>query len=246
MMKIATTSLPAVGAPLLGGFYAGRYFLGQEERALIVSPPAFATRTALIGRSGPRHNIKAAMCDLDGYGNTKALAEAGSAIAAHTLSAIINGYSGWHIPSRFELLVMQINLLQLADFGRHGPHGFVDPVPKDEQGNPVTSFPMASELWSSTQKAAGSAWSLHMLPLAVPRTNWTNKAKTIRPVMAIPIGQDGDASKSPSEATASIVQRAELATLRSVLERFINEDLGRFYGRTADLEAQLMGAIKCA
>lgn len=25
MMKIATTSLPAVGAPLLGGFYAGRY-----------------------------------------------------------------------------------------------------------------------------------------------------------------------------------------------------------------------------
>lgn len=218
-------SMPKIGQAFAGGYFAGRYFLGNEERALVVSDRSAIFSAQWWDRDGPRPNIRGAQHYMDGMANTKAMAEAGSAAAAKVLRMRIGGFGGWHIPARDELLVMQVNLLQVDDFDRDGSQGFSDRW-------------SIGEYWSSTQKNAGSAWNLHMLPWCVPSTNWGFKEKLIRPVRSVPITREPDATDLPSEER--IVGRIDLASLgnsqiEAVLDRFINEDSGRFYGRTDDL-----------
>jgi hypothetical protein len=218
-----------VGQPFAGGYFAGRYFLGAEERALVVADRSATFAGQWWDRDGPRPNIRGAQHYMDGMANTQAMAEAGSAAAAKVLRMRIGGVGGWHIPARDELLVMQVNLLQVDDFGRDGAQGFGD-------------LRSSGEYWSSTQKNAGSAWNLHMLPWCVPSTNWGFKEKMIRPVRSVPIIREPDATDLPDEGR--IVGRIDLVSLgnnqiEAVLDRFINEDSGRFYGRTDDLIGEL-------
>lgn len=222
-------TLPQIGQPYARGYFAGRYFLGNEERALVVADRSATFLAPWWDRSGPRPNIRGAQHYMDGLANTKAMAEAGSAAAAKVLSMRIGGITGWHIPARDELLVMQVNLLQIDDFSRDGSQGFSDRR-------------RIGEYWSSTQKNAGSAWNLHMLPWCVPSTNWGFKEKLIRPVRSVPIIREPNATSLPTEDR--IVGRIDIGRqstgqIEAVLERFINEDTGRFYGRTDDLVSQL-------
>lgn len=228
-MVIATT--PRIGQPFAGGYFAGRYYLHGEERALVVSDRSATFLAQWWDREGPRQNIRSAQHYMDGMTNTKAMAEAGSAAAARVLRMRIGGVGGWHIPARDELLVMQVNLLQVEEFQRGGHQAFSDPY-------------SIGEYWSSTQKGAGSAWCLHILPWSTPHTNWATKLKLIRPVKSVPIIREPDATDLPTEDR--IVGRIDLSRqtigqIEAVLERFINEDAGRFYGRTAELAAALAG-----
>lgn len=231
---INPTALPAVGQPLAGGFYAGRIFFDGAEHAIIDAGREFEVLAQWWDLPGPRLNVRGAKSYHDGLANTVAMAEAGSAIAKKVLGMTIRGHRGWHLPSIEQLQVMRVNLLQLPDWGKHWP--------ADGAGGPAQAFALR-EYWSSTQKpTAGSSWCLHMLPWCVPDTNWASKCKGIRPVRTLLISQDAFVHAPSTDATLPTADLRGLANqqaVATVLERFVNEDAGKFYGRTDALVAEL-------
>ncbi|WP_277592944.1 hypothetical protein [Pseudomonas chlororaphis] len=233
--EISPAALPAIGQPFAGGFYAGRLFFDGVEHALIDAGREFEKDAQWWDRPGPHLNIRGSKSYYDGMANTRAMAEAGSAIAQKVLGMSIRGHRGWHIPAIEELQVMRANLLQLEAWGKHWPI--------QGAGGPAQAFALR-EYWSSTQKpTAGSSWCLHMLPWCVPDTNWSSKEKGVRPVKVLPIKANAFVHEPAGDfaPTAAPVLRglAESAEVAQVLEQFINEDTGRFYGRTEDLVARL-------
>ncbi|USS54887.1 hypothetical protein [Pseudomonas kermanshahensis] len=230
---ISPAALPAVGQPLGGGFFAGRIYFDGAEHALIDSGREFEVAAQWWEQPGPRVTVRGAASFYDGMANTQAMAEAGSAVARKVLAMTIRGQRGWHLPSIEQLQIMKANLLQLPDWDRYWA--------ADRAGGPAQAFTRA-EYWSSTQNAAGSSWCLHMLPWCVPTTNWATKCKGIRPVRTLLISQ-GAFVHAPS--TDSPLVEADLRGLANqqavatVLERFVNEDAGKFYGRTEALVAEL-------
>ena len=84
---------------------------------------------------------------------------------------------------------------------------------------------------------------MHMLPWCVPDSNWVSACKGIRPVKVLQIKSDAFVHEPASDA--SVAAQTDLHGLTAspavaeVLGQFINEDTGRFYGRTDDLLAQL-------
>lgn len=231
---ISPAALPAIGQPFAGGFYAGRLFFGGIEHALIDAGREFEQPAQWWDRAGPRLNIRASKSYHDGLANTRAMAEAGSAVAQKVLAMTIRGHRGWHIPAIEELQVMRANLLQLEPWGKH--------LPADGAGGPAQAFALR-EYWSSTQKSsAGSAWCLHMLPWCTPDTNWTSKEKAVRPVSTLPI-KSGAFVHAPStdapKTETDLRGLANQAAVASVIERFVNEDSGKFYGRADALVAEL-------
>ncbi|KFE51103.1 hypothetical protein [Pseudomonas syringae] len=229
---ISPAALPAIGQPLAGGFYAGRLFFAGSELAVVDAGAEFEILSPWGGRSGPRLHVRGAQSYEDGLSNTVAMAEAGSEIAKKVLGMVIRGHRGWHIPALRALELMRSNLPQLPEweqysgkqaFGaRHSHHSH----------------------WSSTQKSAGSAWNLTMYPWCTPNTNWAKDEKWIRPVKVLLIKPEAFVHE-PSTDIATNVAVTDLGGLSAspavaeVLGQFINEDTGRFYGRTDDLLAQL-------
>ena len=161
------------------------------------------------------------------------MAEAGSAIARKVLAMTIRGQRGWHLPSIEQLQVMRANLLQLPDWDRYWA--------MDRAGGPAQAFAHA-EYWASTQNASGSSWCLHMLPWCTPSTNWATRSKGIRPVRTLLISQEAFVH-APSTDTplteADLRGLTNKQAVATVLERFVNEDAGKFYGRTEALVAEL-------
>ncbi|MDI3399628.1 hypothetical protein QLG12_15550 [Pseudomonas sp. V88_4] len=231
---VSPAVLPAIGQPFAGGFLAGRLFFDGVEHALIDAGREFEQPAQWWDRYGPRLNVRGSKSYHDGLANTRAMAEAGSAIAQKVLAMTIRGHRGWHIPAIEELQVMRANLLQLEPWGKHWP--------VDGAGGPAQAFALR-EYWSSTQKSsAGSAWCLHMLPWCTPDTNWTSKEKAVRPVRTLPIKADAFVHEPSSDAPLTEADLRGLfnsAAVASVIERFVNEDAGKFYGRTDALVAEL-------
>lgn len=231
---ISPATLPAVGQPLAGGFFAGRIFFDGAEHAVIDAGREFETEAQWWDLPGPRLNVRGAKSYFDGRANTQAMAEAGSSIAKKILGMTIRGHRDWHLPSIEQLQVMRANLLQLPDWGKHWP--------ADGAGGPAQAFALR-EYWSSTQKpTAGSSWCLHMLPWCVPDTNWSSKCKGIRPVRTLLISQEAFVHAPSNDSPATEVDLrglANQAAVATVLERFVNEDAGKFYGRTEALVAEL-------
>jgi hypothetical protein len=233
--QISPAALPAIGQPFAGGFYAGRIYFDGAEFALIDAGRAFEVTAHWWDQEGPRPRIRGATHRFDGMANTKAMAEEGSAIARKVLGMNIRGTWGWHIPSIEELNVMRGNLLQLPDWDHRGC---------GQRMEAVQAFTL-SEYWSSSQKSnAATAWCLHMLPWCVSDSNWVSACKGIRPVKVMQIKADAFVHE-PSSDLATNVAVCDLGGLTAspavaeVLGHFINEDTGRFYGRTDDLLAQL-------
>lgn len=98
----------AIGAAMAGGFYAGLITVGHELFALVVSPKEFGEYEGAWHTSSDA--IYGAEYYADGLANTKAMADAGSAMAQWTRGLSIEGFSDWYIPSRDELEVLYRNL----------------------------------------------------------------------------------------------------------------------------------------
>lgn len=231
--QISQAALPEVGQPLAGGFYAGRIFFDGAEHAVIDAGRAFELTAQWWDRTGPKPNIRGAKSYFDGMANTQAMAEAGSAIAAKVLKMVIRGHRGWHIPAIEELQVLRANLTQLKDWGRYWP--------SDGEGGPAQAFTQHS-YWSSTQRSAGSAWNSAVHIWCTPTTNWASREMGIRPVRTLRIKADGFIHAPASDATpvqASLQGLANVTMVRDMVERYANEDGGKFYGRVDDLVAEL-------
>ncbi len=91
LQSIAAADLPERGQPLAGGIFIARYWLDNQERALIQLHDEFE---GIWGEYGIK--IPGAGSYSDGEANTRAMAEAGSQIAIKALEL------GAHIPSCLE------------------------------------------------------------------------------------------------------------------------------------------------
>lgn len=188
-------------------------------------------RSALVGPLWPAPRIRAATSRFDGLANTQAMAEEGSAIAAKVLGMNVRGTWGWHIPAIEELQVIRSNLLQLADWDHrmrnHAPQAFA-----------------SHQYWSSTQKEnAATAWLMGMYPWAIPDTNWVSGCNGVRPAKVLKIKEaafmHAPHLNDPEIVAPDLSGLADCPQVAEVLGRFVNEDAGRFYGRTHDLVAEL-------
>lgn len=88
---ILVSDLPERGKPLDDGIFVARYFIGSEQRALILLP------NEVHGAYGEyEQDIEGATSYSDGEKNTRAMAESGSEIAKQALEL------GGHIPACLE------------------------------------------------------------------------------------------------------------------------------------------------
>jgi hypothetical protein len=174
-MNIATeTVVPAtLGAAFAGGFYAGRFRIGEDLFALIVAPKASGERDDVRWNKSVRQ-VDGAASFFDGLANTQAMAGAGSAIAAWALALRIGEFADWYLPSRDELELLYRNLKPAAGENwvyRHGenpsslppgyPYTAASPGQTDAQAF-RTGGPEAFEgtwYWTSTQYASDSAYA---------------------------------------------------------------------------------------
>ncbi|MBD1601153.1 hypothetical protein [Pseudomonas typographi] len=229
--EISPAALPAIGHPLAGGFFAGRLYFNGAEHALIDAGQDFECEARWWDHDGPRPRIHGATCRYDGLANTLAMANEGSTIAKKVLSMNVRGTWGWYIPSIEELQLMRTNLLQLPDW-------FEGPARKPQ------GFQCSHDYWSSTQKNhAATAWCMTMMPWCVPDSNWVSGSKGIRPVKSLVIKPEAFIH-APHFDDLQIVARTftgltDSDKVAQVVERFVNEDSGRFYGRTDELVAAL-------
>ncbi|WDY60358.1 hypothetical protein [Pseudomonas sp. PSKL.D1] len=91
LQSIAAADLPERGQMLAGGIFVTRYWLNDQERALVLMPEEFEGAWGEYGVE-----IKGASSYSDGEANTHAMAEAGSLIATKALEL------GAFIPSCLE------------------------------------------------------------------------------------------------------------------------------------------------
>ncbi|MCV4290859.1 hypothetical protein OH708_23380 [Pseudomonas capsici] len=229
---ISPASLPAIGQTLAGGFYAGRVFFDGAEFALIDSGRDYECAAHWWDQSGPRPRIRDATSRFDGMANTLAMSKEGSAIATKVLGMNIRGTWGWHIPSIEELNVIRANLLQLEDWD----HSMCMHAKQEFSHH---------QYWSSTQKKnAATAWLMGMHPWSIPDTNWVSGCNGIRPVKVLQIKPEAllhepSSDMATSTTVTSLGHISASPAVAEVLGQFINEDAGRFYGRTQDLLTQL-------
>jgi len=177
MDTITALSLPAIGAPLLGGFYAGLFDLDNEIHALIVSPKAQGQFAGVEwGEYG--QSIDATSC-FDGHANTHAMAATGNKTAASILALSIAGNDEglWYIPSRDELEICYRNLKPTSQKNycsyRDGDNPSSAPVgyPYTAENPAQTSAELfqadgaeafdTAWYWSSTQYSAINAYVQH-------------------------------------------------------------------------------------
>ena len=93
------------GAPFGGGYYAGRIMVGGVEYALVVAPKTQGGEANLQWKT-TQTTTSGTDSRNDGWANTQAMIQAGSAIhpaAAFCRGLNINGYDDWYLPSWDEL-----------------------------------------------------------------------------------------------------------------------------------------------
>lgn len=165
----------ALGTAMQGGFFAGAYAIGDKPYGLIVAPKASGEFKPMAWNSS-YNDVAPATSFVDGLANTRAMAEAGSAMAKKALATTIDDFSDWYIAAQDEkeLLFRAFNpsMNENSDWGRSGINVSAIPptYPYSVQPAPQTSIeafreggPEAFELegyWTSTQHASLSsdAW----------------------------------------------------------------------------------------
>ena len=93
--SVAAADLPERGHPLAGGTFVTRYWLNGEERALVLLDDELTGRWGEYGQ-----DVAGAKSYSDGAANTRAMAEAGSDLAAKVLELDA------HIPSHLEAALL--------------------------------------------------------------------------------------------------------------------------------------------
>ena len=93
-----------IGALLAGGILLGRFFLEVQPYALIGAPKAQGDFPRTVWNKG-LERVADALSDFDGLANTRAMAEASSALATKILALRLADHDDWYLPSRGELLL---------------------------------------------------------------------------------------------------------------------------------------------
>lgn len=192
-------SLPAIGAELGGGFFAGLVMIDDAEHLVIVGGKALEKESPW-GEYGKL--IKGADSFVDGLANTDAMAKAGSKLAKDIRALTTGGFKDWHIPAADVLEVIYRAFKPTTDknycYGRDGYNGHSVPMhlekytPKDPLQTAVKAFKKGGAqafegrwYWSSTQCSSNSAFSQGFVD-----GNQLNVAKDdsslVRPVRVIP------------------------------------------------------------
>lgn len=93
-------ALPPVATQHEGGFYAGRIRIDAREYALIVAPKTDGDHAPAIWIPRDK-DVPGARSLFDGMANTRAMAEAGSKVAAWALALSIGGFTDWYLPALY-------------------------------------------------------------------------------------------------------------------------------------------------
>lgn len=115
--------LPKIGAAFEGGFFAGRFFIGDQAHALIVSPKAKGELQPMPW-SNSMVMVPGAISYCDGIANTNAMAKVGSPLAKQLLDLSIGGFEDWYLPSRLESLLLFHELRAIKAFLPDGKQAF--------------------------------------------------------------------------------------------------------------------------
>jgi hypothetical protein len=100
---------PAIGQPFQGGYYAGAYQDGSNNKFYLIVAPKSAEAVYRYW-SGISPNISATSV-INGSGNTFLLASGGQSPAAiHCDTYTNDGYTDWYLPATWELEICYFNL----------------------------------------------------------------------------------------------------------------------------------------
>lgn len=172
----AVMTLPEIGQPFAGGFFAGIYQQDGKHYAVITAPAAHE----LEGEWGAYgEKVDGARSLTDSRANTEAMAEAGSELAKQVLALEIGGFTDWAIPAR-DVQELQYRHLKPTTqenycWGRDGENPSSVPVGElYTEESPVQTTVEAFKAggpeafqarwyWSSTQRSATSAFFMYFV-----------------------------------------------------------------------------------
>jgi hypothetical protein len=173
-MEVAIKHLPSARGEICeGGFFAGCLRVNLDIYGLVVSPIDGEHAATVWNKS--KKALGDAMSYNNGLANTKAMATAGSKLAAWALELRIAGFDDWYLPSRDELELLYRHFKPSATENyawRHGdnPSSMPPGYPYTDDAPAQTTIAnfaaggadaFAPEwYWSSTQSASNpdSAW----------------------------------------------------------------------------------------
>ena len=141
-----TPTIPAIGAPFEGGFFAGLLTLNGERRGLIMAAKAFGQHGDTKWHDSYEH-IEDATSYVDGLANTNAMAAAGSKIAQWARAQTINGFTDWCIPAQDQLEMLYRHFKPTQEennlWGRSGLNASALPPTYPYASNAPTQTPLA-------------------------------------------------------------------------------------------------------
>lgn len=112
MPTTLTTSLPAFGTLIQGGYFHGVFQIGQELWGEVTAPKAAGQITDMVWHDD-YIDIPGTASDFDGVANTQAMLDAGSTLARAVRALEIDGHTDWYLPARGGLLLQYSNLKPL-------------------------------------------------------------------------------------------------------------------------------------
>ena len=149
MTHISTITLPEIGAPFEGGFFAGTYLENGCLTALVVAPKAEGEAEDM--EWGGYGKGTAARSLIDGLANTRAIADDNHPAAKFCADLRIGGFDDWHLPALDQMTVLRANLM--PDSG-YVPAQTTAEAFKDEGAEAFDQ----EWYWSSTEFSANYAW----------------------------------------------------------------------------------------
>ena len=200
----ASVTVPAIGAALGGGYYAGQISTtanGVATDYLVVAPKA-------SGQSNkqwyPAYALVAGTNNaIDGPTNTANLFATGNSQAANFVDALtIGGFTDWYMPARYELEAMYYNLKPTTQSNntstgnnsysvpqRNSNYTAGDPAQTSAtlfQNSNSEAFDIVS-YWSSTESGANTAFEIYFGNGTSPNNNSKLNANATRAVRRIPV-----------------------------------------------------------
>jgi len=147
---IGPIEIPAIGQPLVGGFYAGEIILDGQRYALVVSPKATGEKLGLEYKKKSLGIVDGTDSEDDGLANSDKVKDKNHPAVEFCRSLRIGDHDDWYLPSRDELMRIWLAL---------GPN---------KKGTPELFRAGAAEAfenrwyWSSTEHASYSnyAWGV--------------------------------------------------------------------------------------
>ncbi len=168
-------AVPAIGARVQGGFFAGLMRSNGEIRALIVAPKGVGEKAPSIWIPNYK-DVPGAKSFFDGMANTRAMAEAGSKLAKWALDLNIDGFSDYYIAALDEQEILYRAFKPTTDTNSQWARSGINLSAVEPSWPYTAEFPAQASLddfkaggaeafeadwyWTSTQHAAASdgAW----------------------------------------------------------------------------------------